>query len=141
MPMTKSFLGTEDKNLETDIMKELPGIVTWSIKGFQKLVKKGKFTQPASGQTRLDVLQELCSPVVAFINEKYQVTSNETDKIEADEMHTKWRLWCEKTGHHASSVHKFYKDLIDVYPAITKKKARINRDPVWSYTGIKEVSE
>lgn len=141
MPMTKSFLGTEDKNLETDIMKELPGIVTWSIKGFQKLVKKGKFTQPASGQTRLDVLQELCSPVVAFINEKYQVTSNEADKIEADEMHTKWRLWCEKTGHHASSVHKFYKDLIDVYPAITKKKARINRDPVWSYTGIKEVSE
>lgn len=140
MPMTKSFLGSEDKNLESQIIEELPGIVTWAIKGFQKLAKKGKFTQPESGKNRIEVLQELCSPVVAFINEKYKITGNEEDKIEADDMHAKWRVWCEKTGHHASSVHKFYKDLIDVYPSITKKKARINRDPVWAYIGVKENS-
>lgn len=141
LPMTKTFLGIEDKGLESQIQNELPGIVTWAIKGFQKLAQKGKFTQPVTGQMRLDVLQELCSPVIAFINEKYEITGKDEDRIEADEMHQSWRFWCDKTGHHASSVHKFYKDLIDVYPSITKKKARVRTESVWSYVGIKEKNE
>jgi P4 family phage/plasmid primase-like protien len=144
MPMSKSFLGNENKNLDREIMEEIPGIVAWAVKGFQKLVKAGKFTQPESGKLRLKVLEELCSPIVAFIQENYQVTSNDDDRVYTNDFHDSWRIWCEKTGHHASSVHKLFKDLTDVYPSVQKRKVRVKgtKDTTaWAYVGIKAIDE
>lgn len=137
LPMTKSFLGNEDKDLEKEVMEELPGIVLWAIEGFQRLAKLGKFNQPESGKARLMVLEELCSPIVAFVNEHYEVTSDEKDRIKADNVQMYWKQWCEETGHHAGSTHRFVKDLTDAYPSVSKKKYRENDSTQWGYIGIK----
>jgi len=141
LPMTKSFLGSEDRELESDILKELPGIVTWAIDGFQKLAKAGRFTQPESGKVRLKVLEELCSPIVAFVSDHYLVTGSDKDRIPADNIQANWKQWCEETGHFPGSVHRFVKDLTDAYPAVSKKKIRSTDSVTWGYVGIEKKSD
>lgn len=137
LPMVKSFLGEEDKNLEKEIMAELPGIVLWAIAGFHKLAAAGKISQPKAGQERLNVLEDLCSPILAFFREFYTETGDVADKIPADDLQREWKEWCEKTGHMAGSVQNFLKNLTDAHPRISKKKARVNNASTWAYVGIR----
>src|SRR5690606_25149155 len=48
--MTESFYGREDKRLTQKLLQELPGILNWSIIGWQQLQEAGAFTQPESAQ-------------------------------------------------------------------------------------------
>jgi putative DNA primase/helicase len=137
LPMTKSHLGSEDRDLEADILKELPGIVWWAVMGFKLLTEEGRFNQTRSGAERLKVLQELCSPIVAFINERYDITGIESDMIPADDMQREWISWCSDTGHHAGSTHKFSKNLTDAYPVCGKKRLRATGSRIYVWTGIK----
>jgi putative DNA primase/helicase len=138
LPMTKSHLGIEDKTLESELLAELPGIICWAIAGFRMLIDDGGFLQTESGKRRLLILQELCSPIAAFMNEWFVVSGKEEDKVECDALYAKWKSWCEETGHHAGSVHKFYKNLTDAYPVCGKKRTKKHGILMYCYTGIIE---
>jgi putative DNA primase/helicase len=137
LPMTKSHLGIEDKTLESDLMAELPGIICWAIAGFRMLIDDGGFIQPKSGIKKMMILNDLCSPIGAFINESFTVTGSDEDRIPADQVHSMWKTWCEETGHHSGSVHKFYKNLTDAFPVCEKKRTKSHGILMYSYYGLK----
>jgi len=70
--------------------------------------------------------------------EAFDVTGSEDDRIISDSMHSKWKTWCDETGHHAGSVHKFYKNLTDAFPVIEKKRTKKHGILMYCYYGIKE---
>ena len=67
--LTRSFFGAEDIDLTGRLLCELPSILLWSIAGWARLHRRGRFEQPASGRELADELDDLSSPVGAFVAE------------------------------------------------------------------------
>ena len=69
----KSFYGREDHDLTGRLLGELPGILNWSIEGWERLRDRGRFQQPASSAEAIQELEDLGSPIGAFIRERCTV--------------------------------------------------------------------
>jgi hypothetical protein len=67
LPLSKSFLGEEDHHLTDRLIAELPGILNWALDGWDRLIKRGRFLQPPSGLDLIEELEDLGSPVGAFV--------------------------------------------------------------------------
>jgi putative DNA primase/helicase len=65
----ETFYGRENRKLTAELLTELPGILNWSLAGLDRLRKRGHFVMPKSSEDALRQLQELASPVGAFVNE------------------------------------------------------------------------
>ena len=62
LSMTRSFYGNEDHGLTDKLLLELPGILQWAIKGWQRLKARGHFLQPDSSKEAIEELEDLaCS--------------------------------------------------------------------------------
>lgn len=64
--LTESFLGTEDKDLPTRLLRELPGILNWAFAGYERLKARGRFLQPDSGADLREQFEDMSSPVASF---------------------------------------------------------------------------
>ncbi len=73
-----SWLGREDPGLADALRKELPAILSWALDGMDRLVKRGRLTQPVSGQEIIDLLSETASPIKQFVDETCVFGSHET---------------------------------------------------------------
>jgi hypothetical protein len=68
-----SFYGHEDHGLTDGLLTELPGILNWSIAGWQRLSERRHFVQPNSALDPVRQLEDLGSPIGAFIREECEV--------------------------------------------------------------------
>jgi len=66
LPFYKSFAGKEDHLLLKKLLPECPGIFNWAIRGLERLVKNGIFTQNVSGLKYLQEIRRSNNPVGAF---------------------------------------------------------------------------
>ena len=64
---TKSWLGREDHGLKDRLTLELPGILNWALTGLARLRTRGSFTRPESGLQLIRQMNDLSSPVGAFV--------------------------------------------------------------------------
>ena len=137
--LTKSFLGSEDKKLGGRLMLELPGILTWSIRGWQRLWERDCFEQPETGQELLDDLQDLASPINAFVRDRCVL--GEQFSVPIAMLYSEWRDWCQEHGRdHPGTRETFGKDLRAAYPYIQRVKPRRNdgtREPTYDGIGLK----
>jgi putative DNA primase/helicase len=65
--LINSFYGREDQTLTGRLLTELPGILNWSIAGWHRLIKRGHFLQPGSALDAVRQLEDLGSPIGAFL--------------------------------------------------------------------------
>jgi putative DNA primase/helicase len=108
--MRESFLGREDLGLEQRIRSELSGILNWCLEGRQRLLARGYFVQPAASADTLRELEDLSSPVKAFLRDRCSIAPALTITPEA--LYTAWRGWCESTGRDKpGTLQSFGKDL------------------------------
>jgi putative DNA primase/helicase len=70
---TKSWYGHEDTSLTTRLLAELPSILHWAIEGWQRLEERGHFVQPAAAQDLVKEMEDLTSPISAFVRELCKV--------------------------------------------------------------------
>lgn len=68
--LTNSFYGREDQRLTDKLLTELPGILTWAIGGWRRLTERGHFPQPRSALDAVQQLEDLGSPIGAFLRER-----------------------------------------------------------------------
>jgi putative DNA primase/helicase len=71
--LTESFLGREDKALFDRLCLELPGVFLWAVEGWRRLRERGQFLQPKSGEDLIESLEELTSPVLAFLRDRCEM--------------------------------------------------------------------
>jgi putative DNA primase/helicase len=114
--LNRSFYDSEDLDLETTLALELPGILNWALEGLTRLAENGRFTRPAKADDTLQTLQDLASPVGAFVRDRCEVSTKQVVSI--DDLYTAWRAWSEMNGHPVSNKQLFGRNLRAANPAI-----------------------
>jgi putative DNA primase/helicase len=71
--LVNSVYGREDHGLSDRLLTELPGILNRSIAGWRRLSERRDFVQPNSALDVIRQLEELGSPIGAFIREECKV--------------------------------------------------------------------
>ncbi len=137
--MQNSFLGKEDPGLFDRLKTELPGILNWSIQGYQRLRERGYFKQPKSGAEALEEIINLASPVKAFIRDCCEIGAGL--QIDVDFLWEEYTLWVEKTGgKFAGTKDWFGRNLRSAVPGIRKADAYPKgvRTPIYKGIGLKK---
>lgn len=131
-----SFFGREDHTLTERLLTERTGILLWALEGWTRLQSRGRFVQPASGAKLLQELEDLCSPMAAFLRDRCII---ETDaRVEVDALFREWKAWCEVNGRKEhGSEQLFGRDLRAIVPGLEVRRPK--RDGVrWrEYQGIR----
>jgi putative DNA primase/helicase len=117
LTLAKSWLGQEDPRLTDELLEELPGILLWALKGLDRLVERGHFTEPATSRDAVIALADLASPVAAFVREA--CTRNPGDEILVKELYEAWRVWSKDHGRdRPTTEQRFGRDLRAAVPGL-----------------------
>lgn len=136
LSLTNSFFGREDHGLAARLLAELPGILRWAIQGAERLRARGHFVQPVSGAELVTELEDLASPVGAFVRATCRVGPGE--RIEVGEMYSAWKRWCEEHGRREPGTEQsFGRDLRAAVPKFEVKRPQLNGERWWEYVGVR----
>ena len=80
---TRSFYGQEDTSLFDRLRPELPGILRWAIAGWERLNRRGHFLQPRSARELVATMDELASPIAAFLRDRCVIEPDATCPVPA----------------------------------------------------------
>ncbi len=135
--LTKSWYGREDTALTDRLLTELPGVLLWAIRGWQRLRDRGHFVQPDAGKGMIGELADLVSPVGAFVQERCEVGLGY--QIECSCLFDAWKSWCEEQNIERSGDRgMFGRNLRAVVPALATAQHRTDSgDRVRVYEGIR----
>jgi putative DNA primase/helicase len=123
--LTKSFYGKEDRGLFDRLVTELPGILLWAIEGWRRLNDRGHFLQPKTGRDMIEQMEDLSSPVGAFIRDRCDVGAG--FEIPAKDLFEAWKQWCELGGRsrkQSGDIQSFGRDLGAALPQIRISETR-----------------
>jgi putative DNA primase/helicase len=134
LSLTESWLGREDLALTDRLLDELPGILLWALDGLARLDVQGHFTEPATSAEAVTALQDLASPVSAFVRDRCLVAAGL--EIEVGQLYTAWKDWCEMTGGRPGTVQVFGRDLRAVIPGLRVAQPRIDGQQDRYYRGV-----
>lgn len=116
-----TFYGNEDVTLTDQLLAELPGILQWAIEGWKRLRARGRFVQPRSGEDAVRDMEDLASPVGAFIRDRCIVDVGHRTWV--DDIYNAWRVWCEQDGRNAVSTKQaFGRDLMAAAPGVSRRR-------------------
>jgi putative DNA primase/helicase len=133
--MTKSFYGHEDHGLTDKLLTELPGILNWSLEGWAALRRVGYFKQPASAQQTMEQLEDLSSPIGAFLRERCEIGATYT--VDVEEIFGAWKTWCEAQGRdHPGTKQSFGRDLRSAIPELKTTQIGPRGERERAYQGL-----
>jgi putative DNA primase/helicase len=135
--LTESWLGKEDRELELALREELPGILNWSLAGLDRLVRQqGRFTKTPGASEVLVALQDLASPVGAFVRDRCVRQANH--EVAVDILYNAWKTWSEDNGHARRTKQVFGRDLRAVVPGlrVTRVGGHDSAQRARAYQGI-----
>jgi putative DNA primase/helicase len=133
---TESWYGREDVHLTDRLLTELPSILLWAIEGWKRLHKRGHFVQPESGKKLIEDLEDLSSPIGAFIRECCVVKPG--CEVFVRDLYDRWKRWGEDKGRKdAGTEQVFGRDLKAAVPTIDVRQPRSGGGRVRVYEGIR----
>ncbi len=135
LPMTTSWLGKEDTTLTDRLLAELPGILLWAVEGWKRLRDRGHFVQAEAGRTLVQALEELTSPMLAFVRERCEV--GPCCNISVAELYSAWCRWCDDKGRKECGTEQtFGRDLHAAAPTVKVRQCCENGWRYRLYEGI-----
>lgn len=130
--LTESFYGKEDLHLTDKLLRELPGILNWAIEGWKRLRERGHFVMPESVADAVQEIEDLSSPVKAFVRETCDV--GPALRVDVKDLYQAYRRWCEDGGRTmVPTTQGFGRDLMAAIPGISRRRGTAN---VTFYDGI-----
>lgn len=135
LSMSESFYGREDHGLFDRLREELPGILNWSIEGWERLQARGRFQQPASANEAVQELEDLASPILAFLRQRCRVAPGLS--VSCDTLFGAWINWNADQGRdHPAHKQTFGRDLRAAIPRIRVVQRRKAKGVVRFYEGV-----
>jgi putative DNA primase/helicase len=123
LTLSESFYGREDLRLTDRLLAELTGILNWALAGLVRLRHHGHFVQPASSIEAAQALEDLGSPVGAFLRDCCR--TGPQFRVERSELYRRWCDWCETQGRdHPGALETFGRDLRAALPMIKSTQPR-----------------
>jgi putative DNA primase/helicase len=132
--LTESFYLREDTGLTDKLLAEKSGILLWAIEGWRRLRERGHFVQPDSGGDLREAMDDLSSPVLAFVKECCVV--DDRCVARTDSLYAKWREWCEAAGREPTAENTFGRDLLAAVPRLKRVQPRVGEHRYRAYQGI-----
>ena len=118
---TQSFYGREDPFLTDKLLEERPGILKWAIKGWHQLRADGRFIEPTSSRAAVEELEDLLSPVGAFVRECCAVGPQY--RCYLSDLYAAWSQWCASNGReHPGTVQGFGRDMAAAVPSARTRR-------------------
>ena len=134
--LINSFYGREDMALTNKLLAERSGILNWALDGYDRLRKRGYFIQPATAQEAVRQMEDLGSPISAFVRDR--CTLKVGASIEVDHLFSAWVEWCrDQNVDRPGNKGMFGKELRAAFPGLRRSQPRAEdgaRLP--SYEGI-----
>lgn len=135
LTMTKSFYGHEDRGLTKKLMAELPGILNWAIDGWRRIKSRGHFIQPKASAEAVRDLEDLGSPIAAFVRDKCILAPGR--EVVMDDMFVAWTMWCkDQARSHPGTKQSFGRDLRSVVPGLASTQPTEDGERIRKYQGI-----
>jgi putative DNA primase/helicase len=133
--LSRSWLGQEDTTLEAALGAELTGILNWALEGLDRLTTRGRFTRPRSADDAIVALQDLASPVGAFVRDRCVLGAQHD--VPVDELWEAWKAWAEDNGHHRSTKQVLGRNLRAAHPQVrVTRPRRAHDDRERAYSGL-----
>jgi putative DNA primase/helicase len=115
--LSNSFFGSEDHGLTDRLLGELPGILNWAIEGWRSLQARRYFVPPQSSQQAVRELEDLGSPISAFVRDRCVVGGG--TRVLISMLFLQWGEWCRENGRdHAGTAQSFGRDLGAAVPGL-----------------------
>src|SRR5262249_46815976 len=96
LTLKDSFLGREQLDLKDELRSELPGIFNWALKGLKRLYEYNCFQNPKSSLEAMRQLEDLASPVSAFVRECCVL--DQKYRVPAENIFNEFKGWSEEQG-------------------------------------------
>ena len=106
LQLERSWLGNEDDELENRLHGELPSVLNWALDGLERLERQRRFTRPKATDAAFIALQDLASPVGAFLRDCCIVGPDR--EVAVDGLWTAWKLWAEDNGHGKGGTRQVF---------------------------------
>jgi len=121
------FWGREDIQLTDKLLTELPGILNWSLEGYDRLAARRAFVQPRSGTDAAARMALLGSSIRLFVEDRCELGDFE-EPIE--KLYRAWRRWAEDDGvkHNLASNHLTQR-LRSVFPSLGESSRPRQAEP------------
>jgi putative DNA primase/helicase len=132
--LTKSFYGSENPKLTGELLTEAPAIFNWALEGLDRLTARGYFVNPESGNDAIRQMEDLSSPISAFIRDRCVVGGRYQVKVDA--LWIGWKAWCEGDNRHPGTKAVFGRDLRAAVPTLKRARPRDEDDRDYAYEGI-----
>jgi putative DNA primase/helicase len=134
--LTQTWYGREDTELTDRLLLELPAILLWAVEGWKRLRERGRFVQPDSATSLIGDMEDLSSPVGAFIRDCCEVGPGY--EVFVRDLFERWKRWCEEKGRKDhGNEQTFGRDLAAAVPALNVRRPRVGGDRVRTYEGIR----
>jgi putative DNA primase/helicase len=136
LPLTRSWLGKENHELESELRGELSGILNWALAGLKRLTfdNDNRFTRLAAAEEAIMTMRDLASPVGAFVREECELGPNQ--KVEVGKLYDRYKQWCADSEHAKVSKHVFGRDLRAACPSVIKTRPKAGTGRLGVYSGI-----
>ena len=119
--LVRSFFGRENHHLSDELLVEASGIFNWALEGLDRLVARGHFVNPDSGSEAIQQLEDLSSPISAFMRDRCVIGPHQ---VETDTLWTAWKAWCDREGRHPGTRAIFGRDLKSAVPTLRRIRPR-----------------
>ena len=124
----RSFAGEEDRKLEIELKKELPGILNWALDGLARLWARGEFVQPEISAHIRDDIDDVSNPIRNFVRDC--VYPDPDVRTLSEYAYSAWESYCFRTGERANTDRWFRKHLAaamaDMHPTANYRYDRID---------------
>jgi P4 family phage/plasmid primase-like protien len=115
---------------------EMPGIFLWALQGLLRLMQNGRFTQSDKSREASEAYQIEQNSARAFLTECVEM-GRDTEILGTRELYTNYRTWAEMEGRRPLSNIQFAKEVVRVFPKVTRFKATLCSDRSWKWSGIR----
>ena len=120
-----------DPFLEDKLMKELPGIFNWMLKGLQRLLKQKQFTHTHSQDALINEFRSVNNPLYSFVEDKKNVyfSGSATDYlVDKGTVFGAYKEWAENNNVDALPSTRFYSNIQSVFSNLSINFAEFSRE-------------
>lgn len=106
----------QDVNLRTRIKEtELPGVLSWALKGLRRLRENEQFSHAKSATDALDDYRDENNPAREFLSLTYK--TSEWDFVFSHQIYAHYVRWCKQSGYDALDEKEFSKEVMKQFPS------------------------
>ena len=102
--LNNSFVGRENWNLTSELLKEMPGIIQWAITGLNRLHKNRAFTIVPSNVTELQEYRRAVNSMQSFYDESVSMYEGQT--VSFSEFYRSYTAYCLETSNRPFARNK-----------------------------------